>query len=45
MAFFEFGEQFGEQTGFFLAQKRKKVFVFKDWRGGRVVECGGLENR
>jgi hypothetical protein len=23
----------------------KKVFYFCAWRDGRVVECGGLENR
>jgi len=29
-----FGEQFGEQTAFFLALKLEKVFVFNDRRGG-----------
>ena len=23
----------------------KKVFYFCSWRDGRVVDCGGLENR
>ena len=24
---------------------KKKVYTFVLWRGGRVVDCGGLENR
>ncbi len=41
----EFGGQIGGQEGFSLDLKREKLFKIKARRGGRVVECGGLENR
>jgi hypothetical protein len=42
---FRFEGQFGGQNSFYLDPNRKKLFIFKAWRRGRVAEGGGLLNR